>query len=425
MTFIMYHFSIRFKSVLLVCIMGTCFDANARIKQQDEGINMTLRKDRLESRKLKAILLTGTANSGKTTMLKQIKYLPEAKLFYDNIESLRPTKIIKDIRQNCIDNIITLCEINDDQKSMQLLQELSIDDQHNNLPQVADIISNIWDKHSIKSIYKYRFSYGGDGYILHDNMESFFDKIHEIMDSNYNPSEQDIITSKTNSTKTTEIIYLYDPDRQCQNYSIIDVPYLIEKEFIHQFDDVISVIFVASLTDYCIYYEGMKKNQMHAALNYFDQICNSRWFKHTMMIIFLNKEDLFRKSCIEYGISLRQCFDDLPSDFPEYSNPKLPLTVPWIARQFTSRNGHFIPVDIIQLIQAFVRVENSKELSYYCYDEWADYIKKQFEDRNTRPHEKRIYTHLTCAVDKRNMQWVFKDVHRIVLRSFLMQVGLI
>ena len=251
--------------------MGTCFDANAKFKQQHEAINIELENGRLRNRKRTVVVLTGMPNSGKTTILKHLSYLPKNKLEENNIGPLKSTKIIKDIRQNCNDNIIILCEINDDQKSIQLLQELTINNE-NNLPQIADIISNIWDKHQIKSTYKYRFSYGADGYIFHDNMEAFFDKIHEIMNVNYNPTEQDIVTSKTHYRKIVEMRYLHDDRQYFQRYNLVDVPYPIEREVIHQFDAVTAVIFVASLTDYCIsiYDKGIEENQMHAALDYFD-----------------------------------------------------------------------------------------------------------------------------------------------------------
>lgn len=36
------------------------------------------------------------------------------------------------------------------------------------------------------------------------------------------------------------------------------------------------------------------KNRLEEALNLFEEICNSKWFENTSIILFLNKEDLFR-----------------------------------------------------------------------------------------------------------------------------------
>ena len=37
---------------------------------------------------------------------------------------------------------------------------------------------------------------------------------------------------------------------------------------------------------------------MEEALNLFDEICNSRWFVETSMILFLNKVDLFEEKIV-------------------------------------------------------------------------------------------------------------------------------
>ena len=54
-------------------------------------------------------------------------------------------------------------------------------------------------------------------------------------------------------------------------------------------------------------FEDEKKNAMHESIELFDEICNSRWFRRTEMIVFLNKEDLFRQR-IRNGETLDLCF---------------------------------------------------------------------------------------------------------------------
>ena len=110
--------------------MGSCFDADTRLNEQNKEINSLLKEEREQKWVENRFLLTGTNNSGKTTILKQL-YLSETKDEYDNIPIMKRNNIINDIRQNCIDNIITLCKLNDDQKSIQLLQQLSINDRYN------------------------------------------------------------------------------------------------------------------------------------------------------------------------------------------------------------------------------------------------------------------------------------------------------
>jgi hypothetical protein len=60
------------------------------------------------------------------------------------------------------------------------------------------------------------------------------------------------------------------------------------------FENVTAVLFVAAISEYDqVLYEDENTNRMVEALNLFEEICNSRWFRETSMILFLNKRDLF------------------------------------------------------------------------------------------------------------------------------------
>jgi guanine nucleotide-binding protein subunit alpha, other len=63
------------------------------------------------------------------------------------------------------------------------------------------------------------------------------------------------------------------------------------------------------------------QNNMKESLGLFDQICNSKWFEHTSMIVFLNKIDLFQAK-LKYS-SVKQYFPEFKgtpnhaiSDYP-------------------------------------------------------------------------------------------------------------
>merc|ERR1712113_748190 len=81
------------------------------------------------------------------------------------------------------------------------------------------------------------------------------------------------------------------------------------RKWIHSFENVTCVIFVAALNHYnCVLFEDEEKNAMHESIILFDEIINSKWFKKTEIILFLNKKDLFAE-CIRSGISLSVCFN--------------------------------------------------------------------------------------------------------------------
>ena len=68
------------------------------------------------------------------------------------------------------------------------------------------------------------------------------------------------------------------------------------RKWIHCFDNVDCVVFVASLSEFDQHlYEDETKNRLEEALELFAQISNSKWFASTALILFLNKKDLFEK----------------------------------------------------------------------------------------------------------------------------------
>jgi GTPase SAR1 family protein len=68
-------------------------------------------------------------------------------------------------------------------------------------------------------------------------------------------------------------------------------------------------LFVAKRYDQVLFEDGVT-NRMHEALQLFRDVCNSVWFKDSAIILFLNKDDLFRKKI--KSVPLRVCF-------PEYT----------------------------------------------------------------------------------------------------------
>lgn len=135
-----------------------------------------------------------------------------------------------------------------------------------------------------------------------------------------------------------------------------------------------AVIFVASLSCFDeVMFEDDTQNAMIDSVDLFEEICNLRWFEHTAMILFLNKKDLFAEKI-----------------------QKVPLTV-----CFEEYEGEDI------------------------YDDCVGFIRRTFEEKNKNPQEKQIYSHVTCATDKTNVERVFGDVQHIVINTSLARGGLI
>ena len=104
------------------------------------------------------------------------------------------------------------------------------------------------------------------------------------------------------------------------------------KKWLHCFDCVDSVIFVAALSTYDqVTSDFPKENLMLESLRLFSAICNSRWFASTPMLLFLNKKDVFYEKIV---------YSPITKCFPEYSEVEedFDLAARYIQQQFRKQN---------------------------------------------------------------------------------------
>ena len=148
---------------------------------------------------------------------------------------------------------------------------------------------------------------------LIDSCTYFCDRIDELVAKNYIPSKQDVLRSHTfdfwGFVLTSTFSFLFFRSR-ASTTGIVEESFEIDgnqfkmfdvggqrnerKKWIHCFENVTAVLFVASISDYNqTLYEDESTNRMMEALSLFEEICNSKWFKNTAMILFLNKRDIF------------------------------------------------------------------------------------------------------------------------------------
>lgn len=139
--------------------------------------------------------------------------------------------------------------------------------------------------------------------------------------------------------------------------------------------------------------EDEEMNRMIESMKLFDSICNSKWFVETSIILFLNKKDLFEEKIQRSPLTI--CF-------PEYTGEAHTLSPP----------SSFEPSK-----KSFFAGSNT-------YEEASSYIRMKFENLNKRKDQKEIYTHLTCATDTTNIQFVFDAVTDVIIKNNLKDCGL-
>jgi guanine nucleotide-binding protein subunit alpha len=232
--------------------------------------------------------------------------------------------------------------------------------------ELAAAISRVWKNGVIQQAYKRR-----NEFQLFDSASYYFEKVAEIASAEYIPSDQDILRTRVRTSGIVETSF----DVEGNTFKMFDVggQRNERRKWIHCFDNVQAVLFVVAMSEYDQFlYEDETQNRITEAMTLFGEICNSRFFEHTAMILFLNKNDLFQEKIKNV---------DLNIFFPDYT--------------------------------------------VGCnYDNGVEFMRLKFLALN-RQEEKQVYVHVTCATDTKNIQFVFEAVKDIVLTQNLKGSGFI
>ncbi|KAJ7196714.1 heterotrimeric G protein alpha subunit C [Mycena pura] len=250
-----------------------------RIKSQQLAL-----KERLQ--KAAKILLLGTGDSGKTTILKQMKIIHQGGFDEHERAAYRIT-----IYKNLLDCVATLARV------VRRVGVGSLPEQvwehaetHAVLtPALADAVRHICHVPVVEQVAD---EHPTEFYLI-DNA-GLFSSIHRIADPAYVPNEEDILHARNRTIGITETrfrtgelpIHLFDVGGARSE----------RKKWIHCFESVTSIIFCAALSDYDqVLEEARSANRMRESLVLFESVINSRWFLRTTVILFLNKIDVFKK----------------------------------------------------------------------------------------------------------------------------------
>ena len=135
---------------------------------------------------------------------------------------------------------------------------------------------------------------------------------------------------------------------------------------------------------------GDSRGSASQATELFDEICGSRWFENTSMILFLNKKDLFEKKIKRVDI---RC-------------PEKELFMDYDGGICTCDGGYPSDNECTCGVQALGK----------------QYLTDLFLQKNTN-EAKEVYWHITCATDTSNVRTVFNDCKKIILNKNLQGSG--
>lgn len=236
---------------------------------------------------------------------------------------------------------------------------------------IGSAIKALWKDPGVLLAWKRRAEFQ-----IVESVKYYFNEIDRIMQDDYIATQQDMLLARVRTSGIVTEKYVIDK----KDFEMYDVggQRNERKKWIHCFDDVTAVIFVAALSEYDqVLFEDSSTNRMVEAVDLFDEICNNRYFTKSNMILFLNKKDLFEEKITSVHIGDQEAFTDFDSPFghPDYYN-----------------NG-------------------------------VKYFLDMFLERNKTP-DRQVYNHVTCATDSKNVEVVFNACKDIILRGNMEAAGL-
>ncbi|KAG6915448.1 hypothetical protein DXG01_011448 [Tephrocybe rancida] len=333
--------------------MGACISTVDREeKARSDAIDRQIEEDGKKYKKECKILLLGSGESGKSTIVKQMKIIHQSGFSQAELEAYRPVVYknvldsvhgvlvyMRKLRMDCAslknavlaDKILAYrvpgikasstshlpstlgqarkgsrsrlkrgIEGDEDEDDEFLEDDVDVkgkgkDEDEDEVkegwfdPAIAEAIHLVWKDLTFHKIMDERSS----EFYLMDSAGYFFTEILRIGTPGYIPNETDVLRARKKTFGISEERFLMDT----LSIHMFDVggQRSERKKWIHCFESVTSIIFCTALSEYDqVLLEEKTQNRMTESLVLFESVINSRWFLRTSIILFLNKIDVFK-----------------------------------------------------------------------------------------------------------------------------------
>ncbi|XP_023228445.1 guanine nucleotide-binding protein G(s) subunit alpha-like [Centruroides sculpturatus] len=348
------------------------------------------------------ILLLGAGESGKTTIIKQMKII-HIQGFSD---SERQEKI-KDIRRNILEAIKELTgnmayikppiDLNnpDLQDSLGYIQSLNMVEEYDFPQEFFDHTELLWRDLGIQECYS-----RSNEFNLIDSAKYFLDRINTIRQVDYMPSDQDILCCRKRTNEIQKIEFTIKVPKKYgggkQAFWMFDVGGQRgeRKKWIQVFDGIAAVLFLVSSSGFDMKLrEDQETNRLTEALQLFEDVWYSRFLRDAGFIVFLNKQDILKEK-IERGVKLQKYF-------PEYSN-------------YTVNPADGDGTDDYQKARCFIR-DKFMEVTKKVEAPRRFSTSEMYYDIHKDLKKRECFWHFTVATDTNNIKTVFNDIHTMII----------
>ncbi|OCF36875.1 guanine nucleotide-binding protein subunit alpha [Kwoniella heveanensis CBS 569] len=344
---------------------------DAAAKARNAEIDEQLKRDRANLRNEIKMLLLGAGESGKSTVLKQMRLIYNKPYDAEERDSYREIVYSNTVQSmRVLLDGVQMMEIPvapSNQTRWELIMAAPPQIEGDIFPpKLADAVAGLWRDAGVQQAFERR-----NELQLNDSAPYYFDAIARIAQPNYMPTDQDILRARVKTTGITETHFKIGE----LTYKLFDVggQRSERRKWLNIFDSVTALVFLIAISEYDQkLYEDETVNRMQEAMTLFESVANSRWFTKTSIILFLNKIDLFRA---------KLPVSPLSNTFPEY------------------RGGS-------------------------NYDAACSFLLEKFVSLNKNP-SKSIYAHYTDATDTKALSFVISAINDVIIQVNLRDCGLL
>ena len=258
------------------------------------------------------LLLLGAGDSGKSTFVKQMKIIHGDGYSTDELNSFKGI-IHNNLFASTVEVIKAMDKLNitlhNPSNQGHASKIASFPTPLQQIPaEIGEKMKLLWQDNGFQECLKHAVEYQ-----LSNSAPYYFQRMDKILDPSYIPNEQDVLQLRVPTTGIVETSF----KRNNITYQLCDVggQRSERRKWLHCFDDVKAVLFVAALSGYDMTLtEDGSTNRIEESVNLFHAVCANKFFSDSTIIVFLNKLDLFTEKINNTNHHLRLFF-------PQYNGP--------------------------------------------------------------------------------------------------------
>jgi len=298
---------------------GFCKSEKTDEDVNNQQIDAFLQKEKARKKNVNEIkiLFLGPGESGKSTMLKQMRILSTNSTYTEaerkNLVPIIYGQIFSTIKILLLGAASLNIQVED--KNMNNAERIKLDTEVTDPPphrayisrEESEVIKSLWHDKGIQEAVSRRSEMSQKGHHIPDSTQYFMEELDRVILPDFLPNNEDILRCRVKTVAVIEHEFHYKE----AVFRMVDVggQRNERRKWLYMFTDVTAIIFCVALSEYdlCLR-EDIHRNRMQDALETFDKICNYKLLKDTCLILFLNKEDEFKEKIAH--IDLNVCFPE-------------------------------------------------------------------------------------------------------------------